>query len=75
MFSAISIAFAAVVRVLWSQNQKLHAQVAELQEKRVEEAKEVTEKVLEVKHEFDTLLDKQSAIVDAVIESRERRSR
>lgn len=45
-FAALGLVGAAMVRALWSQNQSLHEELRMLQEKRIGEAKRVTESVL-----------------------------
>jgi len=71
--SIAAIALAAFNWLQWKQNRSLQREKDVLQDKRVEEAKAVTDRVLEVKHDFDTMVAKLSAVVDAVLESRGRR--
>ncbi len=71
-FALIFVMFGLTVRTLWNDNQDLHAKMGAIQEKRVEETKEVAETVLQNALELERAVDRLSAALDTIMRLRKR---
>lgn len=65
-FAVVFVAFALVVRALWNDNQKLHTKLETIQEKRVDETKEVSEIILENTRDLDKAVGTLATAMDVL---------
>jgi hypothetical protein len=71
-----AVAFCAVaIWTLWNENRALRRELGVLQEKRVEEAKAVTDRVVAITEKINDAVAKSASVVDAVTELHERTER
>lgn len=73
LFAAVVILSVLVSRELWKQNQALHVQLRAIQEKRVEEAKAITERVVQHVESTKHHMAKVSDALDVLINVSRRR--